>query len=118
MGYNACAVTAMAVAHSRMLVDPDEYGKPVNILVDNTSTKAMTQNDKDTKRTRHIATRMHFVGNGQQKGAHNLVVFIWNEKHSVGPLTLPLPFVRLPNSLLIDLVLWMLNQMLIFQRFV
>ena len=76
--YNACAVAAMAVAHSRMLVNelngvnPDEYGEATKILVDNTSAKAMAQNDKDTKHTRHIARRVHYVRNGQQEGAHNL----------------------------------------------
>ena len=76
--YNACAVTAMAVAHSRMLisdlngVDPDHYGNPVNIMVDSSSAKAMTENEKDTKRTRHIARRIHYVRNGQLLGAHIL----------------------------------------------
>ena len=76
--YNACAVAAMAVAHSRMLVnelndvDPDDFGEAIKILVDNTSAQAMAKNEKDTKHTRHIARRMHYVRDGQQIGAHDL----------------------------------------------
>ena len=61
----------MALAHSRMLVheflneDPDMVPKEDPLIVlDSKSAMCMANNGKDTKHTRHIARRMHFVRNG------------------------------------------------------
>ena len=69
--YNAACTAGMALAHFRMLIhellnkDPDmvpEEG-PV-IVLDSKSTMCMAKNGKDTKHTRHISRRMHYVRNG------------------------------------------------------
>ena len=61
----------MALAHFRMLIrellnkDPDivpEEG-PI-IILDSKSAIFMSKNGKDTKHTRHISRRVHFVRNG------------------------------------------------------
>ena len=62
----------MALAHFRMLVhellneDPDMVPKegPL-IFLDSKSAMCMANNGKDTKHTRHIARRIHFVMNGE-----------------------------------------------------
>ena len=61
----------MALAHFRMLVhellneDPDMVPKEVPLIVlDSKYAIFMAKNGKDTKHTRHIARRMHFVRNG------------------------------------------------------
>ena len=62
----------MASAHFRMLIhellnkDPDIV--PVEapfIVLYSKSAMCMAKNGKDTKHTRHIARRMHFVRNGE-----------------------------------------------------
>ena len=69
--YNAACTAGMALAHFRMLVheflneDPDMVPKEANLIVlDSKSAMCMAKNGKDTKHTRHIASRMHFVRNG------------------------------------------------------
>ena len=63
----------MALAHFRMLIHellnkdldivPEE--NPL-IVLDSKSSMCMYKNGKDTKHTRHIAMRMHFVRNGEK----------------------------------------------------
>ena len=63
----------MALAHFRMLFnellnnDPDlvPEGDPL-IILDRNSSMYMAKNGKDTKHTRHIARRVHFVINGEK----------------------------------------------------
>ena len=61
----------MALAYFRMLIhellNKDPYIVPEEaplIVFDSKSALCMAKNDKDTKHTRHIARRMHFVRNG------------------------------------------------------
>ena len=63
----------MALAHFRMLIhellneDPDMVPKESPLIVlDSKSAMCMYKNGKDTKHTRHIARRMHFVRNGEK----------------------------------------------------
>ena len=71
----------MALAHFRMLIreflneDPDMVPKedPL-IIVDSKSAMCMAKNGKDTKHTRHIARRMHFVRNGEKCRMQNRLV--------------------------------------------
>ena len=62
----------MDLAHFRMLIyellnkNPDIVPKKVPLIVlDSKSDMHMAKNGKDTKHTRHIARRMHFVRNGK-----------------------------------------------------
>ena len=61
----------MALAHFRMLVheflneDPDMVPKEAPLIVlDSKSAMCMAKNGNDTKHTRHIERRIHFVSNG------------------------------------------------------
>ena len=61
----------MALAHCRMLINellnknPDIVPKEAPLIaLDRKSAVCMAKNGKDTKHTRHIARRMHFVRNG------------------------------------------------------
>ena len=63
----------MALAHFIMLVheflNEDPYMVPREaplIFFDGKSSVCMAKNGKDNKHTRHIARRMHFVGNGEK----------------------------------------------------
>ena len=69
----------MALAHFRMLVhellneDPDMVPKEATLIVlDSKSNMCMAKNGKDTKHTRHIARRMHFVSNGEKCKMHKI----------------------------------------------
>ena len=61
----------MALEHFGMLVhellneDPDMVPKEAPLIVlESKSAMSMAKNGRDTKNTRHIARRMHFVRNG------------------------------------------------------
>ena len=70
--YNAACTAGMALAHFRMLVhellneDPDMVPKedPLIVLASK-SAMCMAKNLKATRHTRHIASRMHFISNGE-----------------------------------------------------
>ena len=69
----------MALAHFRMLVheslneDPDMVPKEAPLIVlDSKSAMCMAKNGKDTKHTRHIAIRMHFLSNGEKCKMHKI----------------------------------------------
>ena len=69
----------MALAHFRMLVhellneDPEMVPKEAPFIVlDIKYAMCMANNGKDTKHTRHIARRMHFVRNGEKCKMHNI----------------------------------------------
>ena len=71
--YNAACISGMALAHFRMLIheflnkDPDIVPEEAPLIVlDSKSAMCMADNGKDTKYTRHIARRMHFVRNGEK----------------------------------------------------
>ena len=42
------------------------------IVLDSKSAMCMDKNGKDTKHTRHISRRMHFVSNGQKCNMHKI----------------------------------------------
>ena len=42
------------------------------IVLDSKSVMCMDMNGKDTKHTRHIARRIHFVGNGEKCKMHKI----------------------------------------------
>ena len=78
-GYNASYTSGMALAHFRMLIhellneDPDMVTKEVPLIVlDSKSAMCMSKNGIDTKHTRHIARRMHFVRNGEKCNMHKI----------------------------------------------
>ena len=69
----------MALAHFRMLVhellneDPDMVPKEAPLIVlDSKSAIGMAKNGRDTKHTRQIARRMHFVRNGEKCKMHKI----------------------------------------------
>ncbi|MGH7954596.1 MAG: reverse transcriptase domain-containing protein, partial [Gloeomargaritales cyanobacterium] len=78
--YSAACVTCMATAHLRMLTnemttlensDPADQ-EPVTIILDNQAAISMSKTLKDTKRTRHIDRRVHYVRRGSEAGHHTL----------------------------------------------
>ena len=77
--YNAACTARMALAHFRILVhellneDPDMVPKEDPLIVlDGKSAMCMANNGKDTKHTRHIARRIHFVRNGENCKMHKI----------------------------------------------
>ena len=69
----------MALAHFRMLIhellheDPDIVPEEAPLIVlDSKYDMCMANNGKDTKHTRHIARRMHFVRNGEKCKVHKI----------------------------------------------
>ena len=53
--------------------DPDEVLEaPPLVILDSKSGVDMAKNEKDTKHTRHISGRMHFVQQGEAMGLHTL----------------------------------------------
>ena len=69
----------MDLEHFRMLVhellneDPDMVPKEAPLIVfDSKSAMCMANNGKDTKHTRNIARRMHFVSNGEKCKMHKI----------------------------------------------
>ena len=69
----------MALAHFRMLVyelfneDPDMFPKEAHLIVLYSKyDMCMAKNGKDTKHTRHISRRMHFVRNGEKCKMHKI----------------------------------------------
>ena len=75
--YNAACSPGMALAYFSMLIrgllnkDPDMVPEEAPLIVlDSKSTMCMAKNCKDTKHTRHIARRMHFVSNGEKCKTH------------------------------------------------
>ena len=69
----------MALAHFRMLIhellNKDPYiapGEAPLVLLDINSSVCMTNNGNDTKHTRQIARRMHFLRNGENCKMHNI----------------------------------------------
>ena len=69
----------MALAHFRMLIheflNEDPYMVPNEaplIVLDIKYAMFMAKNGKDTKHTRHISRRMHFVRNGEKCKMHKI----------------------------------------------
>ena len=77
--YNAACIAGMALAYFRMLIlellnkytymVPDEA--PLIVLYSKHA-MCMSTNDKDTKNTRNIASRMHLVRNGEKCKMHRV----------------------------------------------
>ena len=81
--YNTAFTAGMVLAHFRMLIhellnkDPDIVPEESPLIVlDSKSDMYMAKNDKDTKHTRHIARRMHFLRNGEKCKMHKIY---WRE---------------------------------------
>ena len=77
--YNSACTAGMDLAHLRMLINeflneyPDMVPKESPLIVlDSKSAMCMAKNSKDTKHTRHIARRMHFVRNGEKYKMHKI----------------------------------------------
>ena len=77
--YNVACTAGMALAHFRMLIhlflNEDPYMVPKEatlIVLDRKSAMCMVKNGKDTKHTRNIARRMHFVRNGEKCKMHKI----------------------------------------------
>ena len=77
--YNAVCITGIYLAHFRMLIhellnkDPDIVLEETPIIVlDIKYTMCMAKNGKDSKHTRNIARRMHFVRNGEKCKMHKI----------------------------------------------
>ena len=69
--YNAACTAGMSLSHFRMLIhellnkDLDIVPQEAPLIVlDIKSAMCMDNNGKDTKHTRHISSRIHFVRNG------------------------------------------------------
>ena len=67
------------MAHFRMLVAellneyPDEVPKEAPLIIlDSKSAQCMAKNGRDTKHSRHIARRIHFVRNGEKCKMHKI----------------------------------------------
>ena len=77
--YNVACTAGMALAHFRMLInellnkDTDIFPEEDPLIVlDSKSDMCMDNNGKDTKHTRHIARRMHFVRNVKKFKMHKI----------------------------------------------
>ena len=77
--YNAACTAGMDLAHLRMVIreffNKDRDIVPEEdtlIFLDRKSAMCMANNAKDTKHTRHIARRMHFVSNGEKFKIHKI----------------------------------------------
>ena len=77
--YNAACTAGMALSHFRMLIhellnkDPEIVPEEAPLIVlDNKSAMCMSKNGKDTKHTRHISSRMHFVRDGEKYKMHKI----------------------------------------------
>ena len=77
--YNAACTAVMSLAHFRMMIhelinkDPDIAPEEAPLIVlDSKSDMFMDKNGKDTKHTRHIARRMHFVRDGEKCKMHKI----------------------------------------------
>ena len=75
--YNAACTGCMALAHFRMMNSELEGKKPDEIpsdpplmILDSRAGVDMSKNDRDSKQTRHIARRMHFVRQGEAQNLH------------------------------------------------
>ena len=69
----------MALAHFSMLIHeflnkyPDIFPKEATLIILNIKyAVCMSKNGKDTKQTRHISGRIHFVRNGEKCKIHNI----------------------------------------------
>jgi hypothetical protein len=72
--YNGACTACMSTDHHRMLlneldrIEVDSNPSPIPILLDSKSAIAMSKSFKDTKHTRHIARRYHYVREGETEG--------------------------------------------------
>ena len=77
--YNSACTAGMALVHFRMLIhellkkDPDIVPEEAPLVVlDSKYAMCMANNGKDTKHTRNIARRMHFVRNAEKYKIHKI----------------------------------------------
>ena len=71
--YNACAFAITAALHTKQLFNSFSHRHPdspvtIALFVDSKSAICMMNNDKDTKRTRHIERRINFVRQARATG--------------------------------------------------
>ena len=77
--YNVACNSGMSLVYFRMLIhellnkDTDIFpeGAPL-VVLDIKSSMCMANNGKDTKHTRHISSRMHFLRNGENCKMRNI----------------------------------------------
>ena len=77
--YNVACTSGMSLAHFRMLIreflskDPDIVREEAHLIFLNSKYDMyMAKNGKDTKHTRHIARRMHFIRNVEKCKMHRI----------------------------------------------
>ena len=77
--YNVACTVGMALEHFRMLIhellnkDPDIFPEEAPLIfLDIKSSVCMANNGKDTKHTRHIARRIHFLRDGEKCKMHQI----------------------------------------------
>ena len=113
--YLAAAVACTAAQHIRMmnydlyhLTDKDyvpentEKYPASNIILDSSAAIAIASSDKDTKRTRHILQRYHFVRQGSALGQHQLG-WIGTTDQMADPLTKNGDFKDINSKILADI---------------
>ena len=77
--YNQACLACMALSHLRMFLDelemlPANTASPsISIFLDSSSAIAMGNSFRDTKHTRHILRRYHFVRTGVEAGRYALL---------------------------------------------
>ena len=78
--YNVACTAGMTLAHFRMVIhellneDPDMVPKVSHLIVlDRKYAMCMAKNGRDTKHTRHIVRRIHFVRNGESVRCTKLI---------------------------------------------
>ena len=72
-----------------------------NVILDSEAAIAIAKSDKDTKRTRHILRRYHFVRQGSALGQHQLG-WIGTESQLADPLTKNGDFKNINSNILVD----------------
>ena len=73
-----------------------------NIILDSSAAIAIASSDKDTKRTRHILRRYHFVRQGSALGQHQLG-WIGTNDQMADPLTKNGDFKDINSKILTDI---------------
>jgi len=78
--YNQACIATMALMHISMavnnleLVDEDTQGMGVPLILDSSSAISIGSSFRDTKHTRHIMRRYHFVRSMVEKG---FIILLW-----------------------------------------
>jgi len=99
--YNQCCLACMATSHLRMFLDeleslPSESPSPATaIFLDSSSAIAMGNSFRDTKHTRHILRRYHFVRVGVEANRYKLLwIATLGQLADIGTKQLPGPLME------------------------